>query len=119
MQTQSLAPRSSKIQDFDVELQVLHEQMQKQVVTIVGPFLSFMLTFHEHKAHKLLNLMLNLHFEGLKIRLKVNMIGMGCLCFQYMNMYLNLNPIVAIKVVPFAMNSEESTSLYDFKKIDK
>jgi hypothetical protein len=25
MQTQSLAPRSSKIQDFDVELQVLHE----------------------------------------------------------------------------------------------
>jgi hypothetical protein len=34
-------------------------------------------------------------------------------------MYLNLNPIVATKVVPFIMNSEENTSLYDFMKIDK
>jgi hypothetical protein len=67
MQIQSLAPRSSKIQDFDAKLQVLHQWMQKQVVTLIGPFLSFILTFHEHKPHKILNVMLNPHFKGLKL----------------------------------------------------
>jgi hypothetical protein len=47
------------------------------------------------------------------------MIGKGCFCFEFMDMYLNLNPIVATKVVPFAMNNEESIALYDFMKIDK
>jgi hypothetical protein len=39
----------------------------KNIVTIIGPFLSFMLTFHEHKAHKILNVMLDPHFKRLKL----------------------------------------------------
>ncbi len=39
----------------------------KTFVTIISRVLSFMLTFHEHKAHKILNVMLDLHFKRLKL----------------------------------------------------
>ncbi len=45
MWVQCLAPEFLNIQDFDAKLQILQQWMQKQVVTILQPFLSFMLFF--------------------------------------------------------------------------
>ncbi len=38
--------------------------MQKQVVTILQPFLLFLLSFQKHKAHIMLNMMLDPRFKG-------------------------------------------------------
>ncbi len=50
MQVDYLTLDSNEILNFDGELQVLQQHMQKQVVQVLDPFLSFMLSFQPHKA---------------------------------------------------------------------
>jgi hypothetical protein len=65
MQVDYLTLDSNEILNFDGELQVLQQHMQKQVVQVLDPFLSFMLSFQPHKAHNMLAMMLNPHCKGL------------------------------------------------------
>jgi len=65
MQVDYLTLDSNEILNFDGELQVLQQHMQKQVVQVLDPFISFMLSFQPHKAHNMLAIMLNPHCEGL------------------------------------------------------
>jgi len=64
MQVDYSTPDSNEILDFDFELQVLQQHMQKQVVQVLHPFLLFMLSFQPHKAHNMLAMMLNPHCKG-------------------------------------------------------
>jgi hypothetical protein len=41
--------------------------MQKQVVIVIQPFLSFLLSFQEYKAHNMSSMMLDPHFKGLRL----------------------------------------------------
>jgi hypothetical protein len=65
MQVDYLTPISNEIIDIDGELQVLQQHMQKQVVQVLDPFFSFMLSFQPHKAYNMLAMMLNPHCKGL------------------------------------------------------
>jgi hypothetical protein len=65
MQVDYLTFDSNEILDFDGELRVLQQHMQKQVVQLLDPFLSFMLSLQPHKAHNMLAMMLNPHCKGL------------------------------------------------------
>jgi hypothetical protein len=56
---------SGKAQAFDGELLNLLHCMQKQVIVIMEPFLSFMLSFQPNKAHNMLVLMLDFQYKGL------------------------------------------------------
>jgi len=109
MRIKSLALGSSKTQDFDTKLQVLHQQMRKQVVTVLSTFFSFMVTFKEHKAHNILSMMLAPCYKGLG--LVIQYVGkdktMQIICeydkyvlFPFLvHAYKNFNPIVAMKLL--------------------
>jgi hypothetical protein len=56
---------SGEAQDFDGELLNLLHCMQKQVIVILEPFLSFMLSFQPNKAPNMLALMLHFQYKGL------------------------------------------------------
>ncbi len=59
MQVESLTSNSNKTQNFDGELKILKIHMQKQVIVVLEPFISFMLSFQPHKAHSMLAHMLD------------------------------------------------------------
>jgi hypothetical protein len=57
----------SETQDFDGELYLFWQHMQKQVVQVLNLFLSFMAYFQKAKAHNMLAMILDLRFKGLKL----------------------------------------------------
>jgi hypothetical protein len=63
----SLTSNFGETQDFDGELQALKVRMQKQVVTILKSFLSFLLSFQSRKIHNRLVLMLDPQYKGLRL----------------------------------------------------
>jgi len=65
MQVESLTPYSTKTQDFDGEFKILKVRMQKHVIVVLEPFLSFVLGFQPRKTHNMLALMLNPRYKGL------------------------------------------------------
>ncbi len=60
-----MEPISLETHDFDAELQVLQQHIQKQVVIVLQPFLSFLLSFQEHNTHNMLSMMLDPCFKRL------------------------------------------------------
>jgi hypothetical protein len=102
--------------------------MKKQVVTTLNAFFSFIVTFQEHKAHNILNMMLEPCYKGL--RLVIQYVGKNktmqiireydrYVLFPFLvHAYKNFNLIVTIEVVPSVVNIEKVTSLYDFMEID-
>jgi hypothetical protein len=54
-------------QDFDNEFLILLQNVQKQMIVIIEPFLSFMLSFQPNKAHNMLALMSNFQYKGLTL----------------------------------------------------
>jgi hypothetical protein len=52
-------------QDFDSEVLILLQYMQKQVIVIMEPFLSFVLSFQPNKVHNMVALMLDFQYKGL------------------------------------------------------
>jgi hypothetical protein len=67
MWVQCLVLDSLETQDFDVKLQVFQQHMQKQVLIVIQPFLSFLLSFQECKVHNMSSMMLDPHFKGLRL----------------------------------------------------
>jgi len=67
MWVQCLVLDSLEIQDFDVNLQVFQQHMQKQVLIVIQPFLSFLLSFQKCKVHNMSSMMLDPHFKGLRL----------------------------------------------------
>jgi hypothetical protein len=55
----------SEIKFIDVKLQVFQQNMQKQVVGVLGPFFPFMLSFQKPKVHTMLCIILNPYYKGL------------------------------------------------------
>jgi hypothetical protein len=64
-QVDGFGPNYSETQDFDWELQVFRQNIHKQMVQVLNPFLSFMFSFQNNKAHKMLCMMLNPCYKGL------------------------------------------------------
>jgi hypothetical protein len=59
MHVENLTFNSNETQDFDDEFKSLKVCMQKQVIIVLEPFLSFMLGFQPRKVHNMLALMLD------------------------------------------------------------
>jgi hypothetical protein len=51
----------SDTHDFDEEIQIFQQHMQKQMVQVLNPFFSFVISFQKIKAHNILVMMLNPH----------------------------------------------------------
>ncbi len=58
-------PDYGKTKDFDGELKILKVCMQKQVIVLLKPFLSFLLGFQPRKVHNMLALMFDPWYKGL------------------------------------------------------
>jgi hypothetical protein len=67
MRLDCMGPNSNETQDFDGEFHLFRQRMQKQVVQVLNPFLSFMASFQKAKAHNMLAMMLDPHFKGLRL----------------------------------------------------
>ncbi len=65
MRLDCMGPDFSETQNFDGVLHLFQQWMQKQVVQVLNPFLSFMASFQKAKAHNMLAVMLNPCFKGL------------------------------------------------------
>jgi hypothetical protein len=52
--------------DFDGEFQIFQQHMQKQMVQVLTPFFSFVISFQKIKAHNMV-MMLNPHYKGLGV----------------------------------------------------
>jgi len=116
-----LLPNSIETQDFDGELQVFGQRMQKHVIQFLEPFLSIMLHFQSHKVHNMLTMMLDPRYKGLG--LVIQNVGKGrafqiaseydraILFLLLVCAYKFLNPINVSERVPnFASESSQSTS---------
>ncbi|KAJ7552447.1 hypothetical protein O6H91_06G055400 [Diphasiastrum complanatum] len=53
--------------DFDAELELLNAHMKNEMVGVLEPFLSCLVSFSARKAHNILALMLDPHFKGLSL----------------------------------------------------
>ncbi len=111
--------------------------MQKQVVTIRQPFLSFLLSFQEFKAHNMLNMMLDARSKNLrlviqyvgkeKVALIISEYDMYVLFPLLVHVYKFLNPftisetvvVVASILVDYEVYNFRDGSLYDLMEIDE
>ncbi len=67
MQLNCMGLDSNETQDFDGEFYLFRQCMQKQVVQVLNPFLSFMASFQKAKVHNMLAMMLDPHFKWLRL----------------------------------------------------
>lgn len=66
MQVDSMTFDTNETQDFDSEIQFLQQCMQKQLVQVLNPFLSFMIYFQTSKIHNnMLTMMINTHSNSI------------------------------------------------------
>ncbi len=109
--------------------------MQKQMVIVLQPFLSFFLSFQECKAHNMLSMMLNPHFKGLglviqyvgkeKVALIVGEYDRYVLfpllvhVCKFLNPFATSETIVASIMTNFEMNNFRARSLYDLMETDE
>jgi hypothetical protein len=125
-----MGPDSSETQDFDDELYLFRQRMQKQVVQVLNRFLSFMASFQKAKAHNTLAMMLDLRFKGLRLIIqyvdKERTLHIASECDHQVLFpllicaYKYLNPSdVNVGVPNFASQNIEPISLYDLIKIDE
>ncbi len=111
--------------------------MQKQVVTIRQPFLSFLLSFQERKAHNMLSMMLDARSKNL--RLVIHYVGkekatliaseydMYVLFPLLVHVYKFFNPFITSEIVVVAASilvdyevyNFRDGSLYDLMEIDE
>jgi hypothetical protein len=104
--------------------------MQKQVVQVLNPLLSFMASFQKAKTHNMLAMMLDPCFKGLGLVIQyvgkertLHIVGeYDCqLLFSFIicaYKYLNTND-VSVQTSRFASQSIEPTSLYDLIKTNE
>ncbi len=98
-----LAPNSNETQDFDGELQVFWQNMQKKMVHVLNLFFSFMVSFQKVKAYNTLATTLNTYYKGLGLviqfinkgknyKLRVRMIPEYCFhsLFQHTSFYIRM-----------------------------
>jgi len=125
-----LIPNSIETHDFDVEFQILWQRMQKKVVQVLKPFLSFMLSFPSRKVNNILVLMLHPHYKELglfmqyigkeKILHIISDYNRQVLFPQLLCTYKFLNLAnVSEKTLSFALKFFQSSSLYDAMEIDE
>ncbi len=130
MRTYCLTPNSIETQNFDGELQVFQQHVQKHVIQVLEPFLSFMLCFQSCKAHNMLTMMLDPHYKGLGLVIQnvgkeralqiANEYDRAILFPLFVCAYKFLKPTnVSERVSNFASESSQSTSFYDFMEIDE
>ncbi len=130
MQLDYMGLDSSETQDFDGELYLFPQQMQKQMVQVLNPFLSFMASFQKAKAHNMLAMILDLRFKELGLVIQyVSKERTLHIAGEYDHQvlfpflicaYKYLNPSdVSVGVLSFASQSIEPTSLYDLIEIDE
>ncbi len=104
--------------------------MQKQVVQVLNPFLSFMASFQKAKIHNMLAMMLDLCFKGLGLVIQyvgkeralhiIREYDPQVLFPLLICAHKYLNPSdVSVGAPSFASQSIEPTSVYDFIKIDE
>jgi hypothetical protein len=124
-----LTPDSIESQDFDRELQVFQQHMQKQVIQVLEPFLLFMLCSQFHKVHNMLAMMLDSHYKGLGLviqyfgkerALQSREYDRAIFFPLFVYAYNFLDPTNVSERVPnFASKSFQFTSLYDVMEIDE
>jgi hypothetical protein len=111
--------------------------MQKQVVTIRQPFLSFLLSFQERKAHNMLSMMLDARSKNLRLVIqyvgkeKATLIAseydMYVLFPLLVHVYKFFNPFIASEIVvvvasilvDYEVYNFRDGSLYDLMEIDE
>jgi hypothetical protein len=111
--------------------------MQKQVVTIRQPFLSFLLSFQERKAHNMLSMMLDARSKNLRLVIqyvgkeKATLIAseydMYVLFPLLVHVYKFFNPFITSEIVVVAASilvdyevyNFRDGSLYDLMEIDE
>jgi len=130
MRSYCLTPNSIETQDFDGELQVFQQRMQKHVIQVLEPLFSFMFCFQSHKAHNMLTMMLDLCYKGLglviqnvgkEMALQIASEHDKTILFPLLVCaYKFLNPTNVNEKNPnFALESSQSTSFYDLMEIDE
>jgi len=104
--------------------------MQKKMVQVLNPFLSFMVFFQKAKAHNMLAMILNLRFKGLGLVIqyvgKERIVHIASeydhqVSFRFLICaYEFLNPNdVSVGFPSFASQTIEPTSLYDLIELMK
>jgi hypothetical protein len=109
--------------------------MQKQVVIIFEPFLSFLLPFQECKSNNMLNMMLDPRFKGLRLVIqyvgkekailitneydKYVLFPLLVHAYRFLNMFTTSEIVVASTMTNYEMNNFGVKSLYDLMEIDE
>jgi hypothetical protein len=58
----------SKVSDpFEVEILLLHRNMQLEVIKVINPFLDFLRSIDARQVHNMIIIMLDTHFKALRI----------------------------------------------------